>query len=159
VSRLTEIEHAMVTTFCRYRISPCLGAISIISISAGFLGVYIDRTDLVNRHSTQPTAASMQLPSSVPISLSAVLFSASIMASLGNHMPRQIDAISIGDACFDIVLKGRELSAFCLANGGPMSTSLDLNQCLTNDHGVMRFDLRYELVCRVYLCCSTFLTS
>jgi hypothetical protein len=150
----------MVTTFCRYRISPCLGAISIISISAGFLGVYIDRTDLVNRHSTQPTAASMQLPSSVPISLSAVLFSASIMASLGNHMPRQIDAISIGDACIDMILKGRDLSATCIpADVDLVSTSLDLNQCLTNDHGVLRFNPRYELVCRVYLCCSTFLTS
>jgi hypothetical protein len=75
-------------------------------------------------------------------------------------MPRQIDAISIGDACINMILKGRDLSATCIpADVDPVSTSLDLNQCLTNDHGVMRFDVRYELVCRVYLCCSTFLTS
>jgi hypothetical protein len=74
------------------------------------------------------------------------------MASMSIHMPRQIDAISIGDACIDMVLNGRELSATCIPKDVDLvSTNLDLNQCLTNDHSVLRFDPRYELIAE-YTC-------
>jgi hypothetical protein len=82
------------------------------------------------------------------------------MGGASDHMPRQVDGLSLGDVCFEMKLEGSELSAMCVAQAVvPVSTRIDLDQCLTNDRGVLGFDSRYELECRVHLCRSTFQTS
>jgi hypothetical protein len=86
----------------------------------------------------------MHLTSALSARLSAVFRSTSTLAVASIHMPRQNDGVAIGDACFNMMLKDGVLKATCIApNGNPKDTSKDLNQCLTNDRGSLRFTTRY----------------
>jgi hypothetical protein len=86
----------------------------------------------------------MQLTSALPARLSAILLATSTIVVASFHTRRQINGVSIGDACFKMMLKDGVLDATCVALDISFNdTSKDLNQCLTNDHGVLRFTTRY----------------
>jgi hypothetical protein len=86
----------------------------------------------------------MQLTSDLSARLSAVVLATSPLVVANFHTPRQSNGVSIGDACFAVMLKDGVLDATCVAlDISFKDTSIDLNQCLTNDHGVLKFTTRY----------------
>ena len=58
-------------------------------------------------------------------------------------MPRQ-DFLFFDEVCFDTKLQGSTLSATCVTrNFVPEPAAIDLNRCIKNDNGELKFDTRY----------------
>jgi hypothetical protein len=86
----------------------------------------------------------MHVTCTVSASLFALLLADPSMALASIHTPRQNGVLAVGDACQNLTLKDGLLHATCNApNTVFKDTSMDLNQCLTNDRGVLKFTTRY----------------
>ena len=78
----------------------------------------------------------------LPFCLMLSLASALSPSASKTHFRRQGDAAlgSLRDLCANYEIIGNRLTALCVASVGvPSLASIDLNQCLNNDDGVLGF--------------------